>query len=226
MIEYIFLVLFLIDAIIHIFGIVKENQKIIYCTKPLLMILLAAYYTLGTIALNTFDWLMLVAILCGCSGDTFLMFKDNDKYFLLGMLSFMLGHIFYIISFTLYIGVDMILFPVLGLLLFLPTLIILYFTFPRFKDKMGDMKIPVMVYMGVIMTMNLFTIFRLSKIGLFCPCFFLTYLGSVLFILSDSLIAVNIFDDKKVKNVRIYIMVTYILGQFLIAQGVLMTGLL
>jgi uncharacterized membrane protein YhhN len=48
-------------------------------------------------------------------------------------------------------------------------------------------------------------------------------LGAILFILSDSVIALNKFksDDLNIPMPRLIIMVTYILGQFLIVEGVI-----
>ena len=222
----IFLILFRITTTGQLIAVEKENQKWIYITKPLMMPLLALYYAVSSIQMNEFDWLIVAALLAGCAGDTFLMLKGNENYFLLGMVSFLLGHIFYIISFILSMGTDIVLMSIAGPLLFIPVLVILYFTFPRFKDKMGDYKIPVYVYMVAILLMHVFAILRGTQYPLYCSCFILTYIGSILFILSDSLIAVDKFGEKKIPRIRSYIMETYILGQFLITMGVLLAGYL
>ena len=104
MIEYIFLVIFFIVAIIEIFGEFKENTKIIYITKPILMPLLILFYIFGVIEATSIarvDWLIVVALIGGMGGDIFLMLKDEDKWFLPGMGSFLINQIFYIISFFL-----------------------------------------------------------------------------------------------------------------------------
>lgn len=222
----IFLILFLIDTTGHLMAVDKENEKWIYITKPLMMPLLALYYAISSIQMNEFDWLIVAALLAGCAGDTFLMLKGNENYFLLGMVSFLLGHVFYIISFILSMGTEIVLMLIVGPLLFIPVLVILYFTFPRYKDNMGDYKIPIYVYMGVILLMHVFAILRGTQYPLYCSCFISTYIGSILFIFSDSLIAVDKFGEKKIPRIRIYIMETYILGQFLITMGVLLAGYL
>ena len=71
MIEFIFLILFLVDAGVHIFGIIKENSKFIIISKPLLMPLLALYFIFGTLALNNFDLLIVAGLLSGFFGDIF-----------------------------------------------------------------------------------------------------------------------------------------------------------
>ncbi|MBN1801734.1 MAG: lysoplasmalogenase [Candidatus Lokiarchaeota archaeon] len=227
MIEYLFVILFCLDSILHIYGILKESKNLIKFSKPLLMPLLALYYAFGTFAINQFDVLIVFALIFGALGDTFLLSQENEKYFLIGMVAFLLGHVFYIISFSLYLGGDILRFPVYGFLLVIPVIVLVIIAFPKFKKGLGSMKIPVFVYMGVIILMHVFALLRLSKLpGLYCPCFFFVYLGSFLFILSDSIIAIDQFGESKIKNMRLYIMITYILAQFFIVQGIILTGIL
>lgn len=224
MLEYVFLILFLIDAVADIIVVVKKNKRFEHLFKPLLMPLLAMYYVFTTFSTNV-NWLIVLAILFGCVGDTFLMF-DDEKWFLLGMVGFLLGHVFYIISFLLSVGSNIIAFPLWGIVLILPVILILFFTYPRFKDHLGAMKIPVYVYMAFIITMHFTAILRLSNFEFMNPAFFLTWLGSILFIFSDSLIAIDTFNEEiKIPYIRVYIMSTYIVGQFLITQGIIMANL-
>ncbi len=224
MIQLIFLVLFFIDGVANLVSVVRESKRLEHITKPLLMPLLALYYIFGSINKN-FDWLIVVALLCGCAGDVFLMLENEDKWFMFGMVSFLLGHIFYIISFLLSISnAD---FPLWGIVLFAPVIVILLFIYPKYKNNLGDMKIPVQIYMGAILLMHIFAVLRLTEFNFFSLCFIFVWIGSILFVLSDSLIAVNTFNEEiKISYIRVYIMLTYILGQFLIVQGVLLIGLL
>jgi len=219
MIEYVFLILFICVSVLHVISVAKENQKLIYYTKPFLMPLLALYYAFGSIALNSFNWLIVVALLFGCGGDTFLMLKGKESYFLMGMVSFLLGHVFYIIAFLMQTTNNIFWVVVTGPILLIPVIIILITTFPKYKNGLGDMKIPVFVYMGAILFMHISAILRVTSYSIVNVPFISVYLGSILFIFSDSLIAINEFSDRKVPNIRVYIMSTYIIGQFLIALG-------
>lgn len=224
MIEYVFLVLFLIDSIIHLVSVIKENRNIILITKPLLMPLLALYFTFGALSLNIFNWLIVAALIGGLAGDTFLMFTNNEKCFLLGMGSFLIGHVFYIISFLLSLGTSYIFNSLAFPFLIIPVIIILFKLLPKIKDGLGDMRIPVYVYMVTILIMHVSAILRATSFPLYCPCFLFVYIGSILFIFSDALIAYDNFNESKIPKMRFYIMITYILAQFLIVQGVLLTG--
>jgi uncharacterized membrane protein YhhN len=224
MIEYIILVIFFIFAIIEVFGEYKDNDKIIYITKPLLMPLLILFYIFGVIegaSILLVDWLIVFALIGGCAGDIFLMLKDNQKWFLFGMGAFLLNQIFYIISFLLSVS-DYTSFNLWGLFLLGPVLLVLIFTVPRFISRTEDMKIPVLVYMGAIFLMHMSALLRLAEFdGL--P-FILIYVGSISFIFSDSLIAVNKWAGD-VTHARLIIMTTYILAQFYITLGALFSVL-
>ncbi len=223
---YIFLVLFFVFTALDIAAVAREKKILEHISKPLLMPLLVLYYIFGAIAINI-DWLIVVALLCGCVGDVFLMLENKEKWFMYGMVAFLLGHIFYIISFLLSVGVNIIAFPIYGFVLLIPVIFILLLTFPKYKDHMGDLKIPVYIYMVTILTMHVSAILRLASFEFYCPCFFLVWFGSILFIFSDSMIAIDTFNkEMKIPKIRIYIMLTYILGQFFIVQGVLLSLLL
>ncbi|MHA2400658.1 MAG: lysoplasmalogenase [Promethearchaeota archaeon] len=225
MLQYIFLVIFFLVVAVEIFGEIKENQKIIYGTKPLLMPLLILFYIFGVLELGSLDqvdWLIMVALIGGWAGDIFLMLEDEEKWFLFGMGAFFINQIFYIISFLLSIG-SYSGFNVWGLFLLAPSLLILLFTVPRFIKKTGDMKIPVLVYMAAILLMHITAILRIAEFsGL--P-FILVYVGSLSFIFSDASIAVNKWAGE-FHNARFIIMTTYVMAQFYIALGAIFTAIL
>ncbi|MFX1281019.1 MAG: lysoplasmalogenase [Promethearchaeota archaeon] len=223
MIEYIFLVLFFIFAIIEIFGEYKDNKKIEYSTKPLLMPLLILFYIFGVIetaSIENIDWLIVFALIGGCAGDIFLMLENEEKWFLFGMVAFLINQIFYIISFFLSIT-DITNFTSWGYFLLGPAILILIFTVPRFINKTEDMKIPVLVYLVAILLMHIAAILRLAEFqGL--P-FTLIYVGSISFIFSDACIAVNKWAEE-FTNARLVIMTTYVMAQFYIVLGALLTA--
>ncbi|MFX1438537.1 MAG: lysoplasmalogenase [Promethearchaeota archaeon] len=223
MIEYIFLGLFFIFAIIEILGELKDNKKIEYCTKPLLMPFLILFYIFGVIeasSISDVDWFITVALIGGCAGDIFLMLENEEKWFLFGMLAFLINQIFYIISFFLSIS-DITNFNSWGYFLLGPAILVLIFTVPRFINKTEDMKIPVLVYLVAILLMHIAAISRLAEFqGL--P-FILVYVGSISFIFSDACIAVNKWGGE-FTNARLVIMTTYVLAQFYITLGALLTA--
>ena len=225
MIEYIILVFFLIFAFVEIFAEFKDNDKIIYISKPLVMPLLILFYIFGVIesgSIAQVDWLIIIALIGGWGGDIFLMLKDEDKWFLPGMGSFLINQIFYTISFFLSIT-DFAALNLWGLFLILPALLILIFTVPRFVKNTGDMKIPVLVYMAAILLMHIAALLRIAQFqGL--P-FILVYVGSLSYIFSDAMLASNKWTGE-FTNARSIVMSTYFMAQFYITLGALLSSLL
>jgi uncharacterized membrane protein YhhN len=150
------------------------------------------------------------------------MLKNEEKWFLFGMISFLINQIFYILAFFLSIS-NYDLFNPWALFLLGPTLLILIFTVPRFLNKSGDMKIPVLVYMVAILLMHISALTRFATTqGLAST---LILIGSISFIFSDSLIAVNKWAGE-FTNARLIIMTTYLVAQFYITLGVLIIALI
>ncbi|MFX1552125.1 MAG: lysoplasmalogenase [Promethearchaeota archaeon] len=224
MIEYIFLVIFFVVVALEILAEYKNNKKLEYCTKPLAMPLLILFYIFGVIeggSIGLVDWLIVVALIGGCAGDILLMLRNQEKWFLFGMVAFLLNQIFYILSFLLSIT-DYTAFNLWGLFLLGPVILILLFTVPRFIKKTEDMKIPVIVYMSAILFMHIAALLRLAEFdGL--P-FILVYIGSISFIFSDSILALNKWDPK-IKQGRLINMTTYFMAQFFITLGALLSVL-
>ncbi|KKM68944.1 hypothetical protein LCGC14_1455810 [marine sediment metagenome] len=189
------------------------------------MPLLILFYIFGVIetgSISQVDWLIIIALIGGWGGDIFLMLKDEDKWFLPGMGSFLINQIFYTISFFLSIS-DYTALNLWGLFLILPALLILIFTVPRFVKNTGDMKIPVLVYMAAILLMHIAALLRIAQFqGL--P-FILVYVGSLSYIFSDAMLASNKWAGE-FTNARSIVMSTYFMAQFYITLGVLFSSLL
>ncbi len=220
MIEYIFLTLFFIIVGVELYGESKDNTKIFYASKPLAMPLLILFYIFGVIngvGVERIDWLIVIALIGGMAGDILLMLKNQEKWFLFGMIGFLVNQIFYIISFFLGVG-DISTFNSWALFLFGPVVLTIGFTVPRFIKKTEDLKIPVLVYMGAILLMHVSTVVRLG-VNQDISIIFI-YIGSILFIFSDSILAMIKWEGE-FKNGRLINLSTYFLAQFFITLGVL-----
>ncbi|MFW9901708.1 MAG: lysoplasmalogenase [Candidatus Thorarchaeota archaeon] len=221
MIEYIFLVLFFIIVAIELYGESKENTKIFYASKPLAMPLLILFYIFGVVngvGVNRVDWLIVIALIGGMAGDILLMLKNQEKWFLFGMIGFLVNQIFYIISFFLGVG-DVSTFDAWALFLFSPVVLIMVFTVPRFINKTEDLKIPVLVYIGAILLMHIAAVIRIGVNQDISIVFI--YIGSILFIFSDAILAMIKWEGE-FKNGRLINLSTYFLAQFSITLGALL----
>ncbi|MDO4192157.1 MAG: lysoplasmalogenase [Erysipelotrichaceae bacterium] len=173
--------------------------------KVFLMPLLLGYYVLNANMVSTF---LCAALVFGWIGDLCLM-KDGKWPFVFGLTAFMIGHFCYIYVFTR----DLLIYsirPVYYLSL-IPYLIYLALSMKHIVPHAGrKMRYPVMAYMVVLLVMSWTALLRcLASGGL--P----VWIGSLLFLISDTLIACRTFLKKGDRG----IMLTYVLAQFLIISG-------
>lgn len=222
MIQFIFLGLLFVDYLIHLYSEFIDNKTLRYVTKPLLMPLVLLYY-IFSLSFTAINWFLIIALVFGLLGDISLMIGREGKWFMMGLGSFLIGHIFYIITYLTLLGTDILQFPPLGWLLLIPLVVITLFFFFRIKGKMGDLKIPTISYIIVIFLMSFFAMLLLAVFPELA--FSLTYIGAILFIISDGIIAVDKFDVNIPKR-GVYIMLTYVLAQFFITQGIILYQIL
>lgn len=163
--------------------------------------------------------ILLTALIFSWIGDVILLFSDiSEIYFILGLISFLISHIVYCILFnrqtkrnlkkkSIAIGIGTILIAcyLIGMLsVLLPSL--------------GDLKIPVIVYASVISIMLLFAYNGLLNWNE--PGNKLVFSGAVVFVISDSILAINKFYNPIEKS-SFFIMLTYLVAQYLIVIGIL-----
>ncbi|MBT8301337.1 MAG: lysoplasmalogenase, partial [Maribacter sp.] len=86
------------------------------------------------------------------------------------------------------------------------------------KDDLGELLIPVIVYVSAILLMAITAFGRKNMVT--SESFKLVFIGALFFIASDSLLAVNKFLST-VPYAHILVMGTYATAQFLITKGVL-----
>ena len=207
--NYAVMVILLLVSVVNIIGAEKRILKITWVTKPLLIPLIIIIYSIDNPAIN---WWLIVGLIFGMGGDVLLI---GHKKFLLGLVSFLFGHIVYIIVFLGTIN-SFTAFELWYILLILPYAIIAIFIFKNLKEDLGKMFIPTLVYMLIIMFMSLSAL--LIALMVTITGGWITYFGSILFVLSDAILAWNKF-HKKVAHAQFWILSTYIIGQFLIALG-------
>jgi len=204
--------LFIIVCILDLIGIYLEHTTIIFMAKPFLMITLFWYYIVNT---KTVNKLFVVGLFFSFLGDVLLL-GTGELYFILGLLFFLIAHVFYIIMVVKLLKStklsQVLLASIPYLLIFTSLLIILY-------SGLGDMKIPVIVYAITI------TVLGISTLILFLQNKTKTHLilvfGVLIFIISDSVLALNMF-YKKQPIYPLLIISTYVIAQYLICRFVLL----
>jgi len=103
MIKQYWLGAFLIVLLAEIIGIQLGNETIQYIAKPLIIPVLVGYFLsqTGSFTSNLKKW-VIAALFFSWGGDVLLLFQEKKEiFFLLGLASFLLAHIFYIFFFHL-----------------------------------------------------------------------------------------------------------------------------
>lgn len=199
----------------NIFGAETGNEYVQFATKPLLMPLLAFLFLSETKGfISKLSLLVLLALFFSWIGDVLLIFQGRQSiFFLLGLSSFLLAHIVYILFFHKIRIAESVLSRWWILLLvaaYYAGLII------WLSPYLGEMKIPVRMYGVVISFMLMMALHMLYINNKKSGTLFL--IGAALFVLSDSILAVNKF-YMPLWGASAWIMITYGLAQLLIVMG-------
>lgn len=179
------------------------------------MPLLVLFFIFNTISFSSSlkKWIV-IALLFSWLGDILLMFESaNSNFFIFGLIAFLLAHIFYIVLFDqvrLREKFKQSLFPLLPIAVYYILLISLL------QPNLGGMQKPVSIY-GLVISIMLSFAIDLWKLKDKTTAFLIIF-GAVLFITSDSLLAINKF-YKQFEYAGIAVMSTYGLAQLLITVG-------
>lgn len=205
---------FIIDFILNLYADRNEKHTLKALTKPLLVPLIIFFYLISAEPIN---WLVVTALFFGFLGDLLLLWISRKIFFILGLISFLIGHLFYTLAFL-----QSILFfkvvPAWFFIFLIPYVLYGYTILRILRPNLKNMIVPVAVYMCVILTMSFSSACRIWN-G-FNLQFALPFIGSLFFITSDSVLAYNSFDVPS-KNYDTLIMATYIIAQVLITAGFL-----
>jgi len=185
-------------------------------TKPLLMPVLAIYYVLNCFSV---EYILVVALLFAFLGDFFLIWPQKKIFFIGGLVFFLIMQLLYIVFITTkQVTPEMFSLPVMAAAI--GFLIAGLFIYLNLYKSLKEMKIPVLVYMLVILTVG-FLCF-VNMIGNFNRCNLLEFLGALFFIVSDTILAFDSF-KKPVNMANLWIMSTYINAQLFLFAGFMNT---
>lgn len=205
-------ILITVSAALNVLAEYRGPRRNVYIFKPLTVafIILLALQSQPSV----YKYMIVAGLLFSLAGDIFLMLP-RDR-FIAGLISFLIAHLFYIAAFTLdgargrpslLTAVALLLYGGVMLRLLLPHL--------------GKMKVPVVVYMLVILLMvwqatNRWIVTNVAGS-------LLAFAGAWLFAASDSMLALNRF-RREFKSAQGLILTTYFAAQCLIALSVALRG--
>jgi uncharacterized membrane protein YhhN len=202
--------LFGITSIIHLIVILLKRERARILTKALIMPLLGLWYFFSTHGpLAT----MCLAFFFCWGGDLFLIKKKKLSVLFMGLLSFLLGHVCYIISMMGIINSFHAAIFIISVLVIIP-LAVLDFKIINFNKKLLP---PVIVYCIVIIAMVLCA----EQVLLNAPGVpgLLVFAGALCFVASDSLLSYFTFRGMT-RGANFAVMAAYIAAQAGIAAGI------
>lgn len=183
-------------------------------TKPLLLPLIAVFYVLASFAPRG---IVIAAMLASWVGDV-LLIKDGTKWFTFGGCAFMLSHFLFSLAYCRDIAFNrpQIYFALLIVPVYLS---VAAYIIHLIRDSAGKLTPALYLYLCFNAANNIFALLRLVSSPSLMTA--LTFCGTVLFFVSDCLLYIECFYGKQKFNPFAPVMATYILGETLIAIGMI-----
>lgn len=211
-----FVISFWLLVCIDVLALLIGVQWLHTIAKPLLMPALMLLLVNATNDRFNQRTLVLTGLFFSWLGDVFLLLESLFSIlFIAGLASFLITHLCYIVYFLSAKSAAGSLVkkqPVYILLILGYGVGLVWLLFP----SLGDLKIPVILYAAVICTMLLCSLHIFLKVAVPANRHFVA--GAVLFVLSDSLLAINKF-YQPLAFAGTLIMLTYCAAQYFIVMG-------
>jgi uncharacterized membrane protein YhhN len=207
------LIIYFLVLLADILLIALDLDSYRFATKPLLMILLAVYVLYTDVKIpRTYRILLLLALFFSSLGDDLLLLEN---LFLPGLGSFLVAHLMYIFFFLKIRYSNPPVPPCKYHFVFLNAAVVIVFIL-FLVPYLGSLTIPVIIYSTTISIMVQSVLhafhFRRQPIAWYCMA------GAVLFLISDSLIALGRFYHP-LPGGDILVMLTYGLAQWGLIYG-------
>jgi uncharacterized membrane protein YhhN len=217
------LIFYIIIGALQVTGILWQITLLHQSLKVLLMPVLAFYLwnSIEGNSKNNSFLLSMLALTFSYFGDIILMIPgDNPLFFNGGLVSFLVAHLFYTKLFTTLSPLSKNIIKknpiwIIGIILFLTAF--LSYLVPKIDSSL---KIPVIAYGLIICSMLLSALHLKERIGK--SPYKMIVAGAILFVLSDSILALTKFDPafRGITFMHALVMITYISAQGFIIHGI------
>jgi uncharacterized membrane protein YhhN len=211
-------ILYAIAALVHVATCYFEEYYLVNQVSKVMLMPFLIVAVLSARAQMKYWALILGALAFSWVGDIVLISED-ESFFLYGLGAFFIAHIFYIVAFRKCRDDNheipmMKRYPFLAIVIGVGGAAIFF----KVKDGLESLELPVLFYTLVIVIMAVQALNRHKKTT--ARSFELVMLGALLFMVSDSIIALNRF-NATIEYSSVWIMLTYCLAQYLIVKGMI-----
>lgn len=170
---------------------------------------------------NTMYFIFILTALLFCFlGDVFLSIKTTNlsyNYFLLGLASFSCAHVFFSAG---YIYISDFSFKILMITILISCISICFFKYSKLFDfKQMFLYISVYVILISIMIASSLQLTKMDSPMVHQVSF--TIIGSILFLISDLILCINMFSKKEYKILGTINLILYYVGQILISTSMM-----
>jgi uncharacterized membrane protein YhhN len=194
------------SAILAVLSAYQKRRLTHYLCKPLTVVLIILIALQAKHPTSPFYRQAIIAgLIFSLAGDIFLMLPDR---FIHGLVSFLCAHVFYIAAFTYESG------GALSFWTLVPFLIYGGLMLRVLWPHLGKMKPAVLIYVAAILAMGWTAAGR--RLLTEQSGSLLAFLGALLFIASDSVLALDKF-RRPFRSAQLLILTTYFAAQWLIA---------
>lgn len=222
LLKYIFLAVLVFVTIVHLYDSYKDNTKQRPKTKWALLLLIIGYYLASVKSMNIAASSLLIAALATSWLGDVLLIPQGNGWFAAGGISFLASHILFILVYISNVSFENVNFfivaPIAVLYIAVATTVLVKLkpTTPKW------MFVPMFLYLLTNGTMNVFSLMMLVSNP--CAATATAYIGAVLFFISDcSLYLLKYYKKPEIVFKKHFtVMLTYVLGEFLITQGIIM----
>jgi len=215
----IFLLFAILFAALESLALWKYWLKLEYIAKPAVMISLFLWLLTSTGLNGALLWFGLGLIL-SLAGDVLLMLS-LDRFFLFGLVAFLLVHLAYVIGFNIPLPEFSLWGIVFAVMVSLGGARVIRRIVDALPSKgQARMRMPIIIYSTVISVMLLSAMIKLMDLTWDANAALLVSGGAFLFYISDIILAWNKF-VAPIQHGRIYNIAAYHLGQIMLIAGVI-----
>ena len=195
----------------------RGNRKGVIPTKTTLSLLFVITVIVQPHPVPLYYHLLLAGLILCLIGDFFLALPQKVT-FLAGLISFLLGHVLYVLAFFSVVSISGLIWPGVAVVLLVSGSVFLWL-----RPHLGGMKVPVFFYVVIISLMVVGAWSLLIDCGLPAESRIVIFTGALLFYFSDIFVARDRFLKKEFLN-RLIGLPVYYAGQFLLAFSVGLIG--
>ncbi len=208
MLTFVFVPLVILSSAITIWAEYCRTRRLIYLFKPLTMVFILLIAVLGQPSSSFYKLMVIAGLVASLVGDVLLVLPSDR--FVAGLGAFLIAHLFYIVAFVAEIAAP-IWWP------FIPLIIYGMGIYSVLAPSLGKLKLPLLIYITVILIMIWSAWVRWIQLD--HSGALMAFVGAILFVVSDSILALNRF-RKEFKWACVLVLATYFAAQCLIAGSV------